>query len=126
MFHPALVAGIAAATLLNPTVLRSGYSIRLVSGAVPASVITQMTFKPGDLTHLYAVEESGSVLRYDYDPVDGDLSNAVVIASGMAQALGLGFHGNDLYVTIDRGGSRTVRPGDGRIARLSAPDANGV
>jgi hypothetical protein len=50
----------------------------------------------------------------------------VAIASGMAQALGLAFHGQDLFVTIDRGGSRTVRPGDGRIARLSAPGANGV
>lgn len=119
-------AAVAAITLLNPTVTRPGYSIRLVSGAVPATVITQMTFKPGDLTHLYAAQESGTVLRYDYDPVDGDLSNAVTIASGMAQLLGLGFHGNDLYVTIDRGGSRTVRPGDGRIARLSAPNASGV
>jgi len=116
----------APATLLTPTVNRPGYSIRLVSGSVPASVITQMTFKPGDLNHLYVVQETGGVIRYDYDPVDGDLSNPFTIASGMAQALGLTFHGNDLYVTIDRGGSRTVRPGDGRIARLSAPDANGV
>jgi glucose/arabinose dehydrogenase len=117
---------VAATTLLTPTVTRPGYSIRLVSGSVPATVITQMTFKPGDLTHLYAVQESGSVLRYDYNPVTGDLSNALVIASGMAQALGLGFHGNDLFVTIDRGGSRTVRPGDGRIARLSSPNSSGV
>ena len=62
-----IAAGIAAATLLTPTVMRPGYSIRLVSGSVPAAVVTQMTFKPGDLTHLYASQESGTVLRYDYD-----------------------------------------------------------
>jgi glucose/arabinose dehydrogenase len=112
--------------LLTPTVTRPGYTIRLVSASVPAAVITQLAFKPGDLTHLYAVQESGSVLRYDYDPVTGDLGNALVIASGMAQALGLAFHGNDAYVSIDRGGSVTVRPGDGRIARLSSPSASGV
>ena len=56
----------------------------------------------------------------------GDLSNAAVLASGMAQALGLAFHGDDAFVTIDRGGSRRIRPGDGRITRLSSPDASGV
>lgn len=121
-----LTAAVAASTLLTPTVTRPGYSIRLVSATVPATVITQMAWKPGDLTHLYAVQESGNVLRYDYNPVTGDLSNALVIASGMSQALGLAFHGDDLFVTIDRGGSRTVRPGDGRIARLSSPNAGGV
>ena len=35
---PAPAVGIAAPTQLNPTVMRSGYSIRLVSAAVPASV----------------------------------------------------------------------------------------
>jgi len=120
------VVAMAATTLLTPTVTRPGYSIRLVSASVPAAVITQMALKPGDLNHLYAIQESGAVFRYDYNPVTGDLSNALVIASGMSQALGLAFHGNDLYVAIDRGGSRTVRPGDGRIARLSAPNASGV
>lgn len=119
-------AATTAATLLSPTVTRPGYTIRLVSASVPASGITQLAFKPGDLTHLYALQESGSVQRYDYNPVTGDLSNALSVASGMAQALGLAFHGNDLYVTIDRGGSDTVRPGDGRITRLSAPNASGV
>jgi glucose/arabinose dehydrogenase len=119
-------SAVAAATLLTPTVTRPGYSIRLVSASVPATVITQMTFKPGDLDHLYALQESGNVLRYDYNRVTGDLSNALVLASGLSQALGLGFHGDDLFVTMDKGGSRTVRPGDGRITRLSSPNAAGV
>ena len=117
---------LALLLVLNPVVTRPGYSIRLVSANVPASVITQLAFKPGDLTHLYAVQESGSVLRYDYNVLTGDLSSAAVLATGMAQALGLAFHGNDAFVTIDRGGSRRIRPGDGRITRLSSPDGNGV
>lgn len=121
-----LTAALGAATLLAPTVTRPGYSIRLVSANVPAGVITQMAFKPGDMTHLYALQESGNVYRYDYNPVTGDLSNALVIASGLSQGLGLGFHGDDLFVTMDKGGSRTVRPGDGRITRLSSPNAAGV
>lgn len=109
---PALAGEIGPATLLNPTVNRPGYSIRLISVSVPASVISKMTFKAGDLTHLYVVQESGSVLRYDYDPVDGDLSNAVTIASGMAQALGLAFHGNDLFESpwAFNASSSTIQP----------------
>jgi glucose/arabinose dehydrogenase len=117
---------LALLLLLNPILTRPGYTIRLVSANVPAAAITQLAFKPGDLTHLYALQASGSVLRYDYDPVTGDLGSALVIASGMAQALGLAFHGNDAYVSIDRGGSSSSRPGDGRITRLSAPNASGV
>jgi len=112
--------------VINPIVTRPGYSIRLVSTNVPAASVVQLAFKPGDPGHLYAMQATGNLLRYDYHPLTGELSNAVIVASGMAQALGIAFHGNDAYVTIDRGGSDTVRPGDGRITRLSAPNAAGV
>jgi hypothetical protein len=41
------------------------------------------------------------------------------------EMIGLGFHGTNLYVTFDYGGSRSSRPGDGRIARFVDPDGDG-
>ena len=70
-----------------------------------------MTFRPGDVDHLFAIQVSGNVLRYDYDRIDGVLSNPVNLASDLGQALGLGFHGADLYVSRDlgAGGRRLTR-----------------
>src|SRR5258706_14313178 len=104
--------------------LPSGYSIRIVSSNVSASSISQLAFKPGDLTHVYAARGPSRVSRYDYDPVTGILSNVFTVASNPdnKQLIGLGFHGTNLYVTFDYGGSATVRPGDGRISRFMFPN----
>src|SRR6185436_11489326 len=40
--------------------------------------------------------------------------------------IGLGFHSTNLYVTFNYGGTRVIRPGDGRLARFFNPNSNGV
>jgi glucose/arabinose dehydrogenase len=110
--------------------LPPGYSITLVSSNVNVSSISQLAFRPGDLTHVYAVRSQGAsskISRYDYDPVTGLLANEFtpVANADSKEMIGLGFHGTNLYVTFDYGGSRTVRPGDGRIARFQDPDGDG-
>jgi hypothetical protein len=123
------LAGVARADINN---LPAGYSIRLVSSNLPStrtSSISQLAFKPGDLTHVYAARDTlAKVSRYDYDPITGLLSNEVMIATNTdrRELIGLGFHSTNLYVTFDYGGTRTVAPGDGRIARYFNPNANGV
>ena len=109
--------------------LPPGYSIKVVSSNVTATAISQLAFKPGDLTHVYAARDTQSrVTRFDYNPVTGILSNALTVATNTDQRelTGLGFHSTNLYVTFDYGGSSTVRPGDGRIARYFNPNNNGV
>lgn len=110
--------------------LPPGYSITLVSSNVSVSFISQLAFRPGDLTHVYAVRSLGAgskISRYDYDPVTGLLANEFVSVANAdnKEMIGLGFHGTNLYVTFDYGGSRTARPGDGRIARFQDPDGDG-
>jgi len=110
--------------------LPPGYAINLVSSNVTASSISQLVFRPGDLTHVYAVRALGAgskISRYDYDPMTGLLSNEFTPVSNAnsKEMIGLGFHGTNMYVTFDYGGSRSVRPGDGRIARFMDPDGDG-
>jgi glucose/arabinose dehydrogenase len=110
--------------------LPPGYSITRVSSNVSVSYISQMAFRPGDLTHLYAVRSLGTasrISRYDYHPATGLLSNEVfaVANADSKEMIGLGFHGTNLYVTFDYGGSLAQRPGDGRIARFQDPDGDG-
>jgi len=112
--------------------LPPGYSIRLISSNLAPSLtmsISQLAFKTGDMTHVYAARDAmAKVSRYDYDPATGLLSNEVMVATNTdhRELIGLGFHSNNLYVTFDYGGSRSVRPGDGRIARFFNPDNSGV
>src|SRR5215831_9607439 len=106
--------------------LPPGYSIRLISTGVTANLISQMAFKPGDLTHVYAGRDTQSrVTRYDFNPVTGLLTNAITVATNTdhKELIGIGFHGGYLYVTFDYGGTKTVAPGDGRIARYFNPNA---
>ena len=119
-FLPVLISWSATAQV-TPQVLVPGYGISRISDLVPSSSVTQMAFRSGDDAHLFVVQQPGSVLRYDYDPVTGTLSNAVTVATSLGtEALGLAFHGDDLYVSLNLGA------GDGRITRLSNPDAGGV
>lgn len=109
--------------------LPPGYSIKLVSSNVTATSISQLAFKPGELTRVYAARSSPSrVSRYDFDPVNGLLSNEFTVATNVdnREMIGLGFHSTNLYVTFDYGGSRTIRPGDGRLSRFMHADSNGV
>src|SRR5262245_23810783 len=109
--------------------LPPGYSIRIISSNVSANLISQLAFKPGDLTHVYAGRDTQArVTRYDFNPVTGLLSNALTVATNTdhRELIGLGFHGDYLYVTFDYGGSRTVAPGDGRLARFFNPNGSGV
>ncbi len=111
----------------QPTVLKPGYQLTRISDGVSSDGIAQMAFNPLDDAHLYVARSNASVTRYDYDPHTGVLANAVDVASGLGEhALGLGFYQDDLYVAFDNGGSIAQRPGDGRITRLSEPDARGV
>ena len=123
----ALAGQVTLAGQASPQVLVPGYSLAKISDGVPSIHLVQLAFHPIDSTRLYAVQVEGQVLRYDYDPVTGMLSNPLVVASGLGpQALGLALHGNDLYLALDLGGSLIDRPGDGRITRLSDPDGTGV
>lgn len=109
--------------------LPPGYSIQIVSSNVSVNLISQMAFKPGDLTHVYAARDTAAkVSRYDYNPFTGVLTNETMVATNLdhKELIGLGFHSTNLYVTFDYGGTRTVRPGDGRIARYFNPNSNGV
>jgi hypothetical protein len=122
----ALVAGVRA----DVTNLPPGYSMSLVSSNLNVGTISQLAFRPGDLTHVFAVQSQGTnskVTRYNYDPFTGTLSNPFTAISNAnkKEMIGLGFHGTNLYVTFDYGGSRTMRPGDGRIARFMDPDGDG-
>ena len=127
-----LLATSASMARADSNHLPPGYSIRLISSnltSAQAIDISQLAFKPGDLTHVYAARDTlAKVSRYDFDPVSGALSNEVMVATNLdhKELIGLGFHGTNLYVTFDYGGSRTVRPGDGRIARYFNPNSNGV
>ncbi|MFO1488261.1 MAG: hypothetical protein U1F65_07275 [Verrucomicrobiota bacterium] len=111
--------------------LPPGYSIKIVSSNVNATAISQFAFKPGDMTHVYAARDSqAQVTRYDYNPVTGVLSNALMVATNTdhKELIGLGFHGPNLYVTFDYGGSQNsgAGTGDGRLARYFNPNSNGV
>jgi hypothetical protein len=119
-------ASIANADINN---LPPGYSIRIISSNVSANAISQLAFKPGDFTHVYAARAGQArVTRYDYNPVTGLLTNAVTIATNTdgRELIGLAFHSTNLYVTYDYGGSRTIRPGDGRLSRFFNANSNGV
>lgn len=111
--------------------LPPGYSINLISSTnVNVTAISQMAFRPGDLTHVYAVrslDANSTLSRYDYDPSTGLLSNefAAVTNTDRKQMVGLAFHGTNLYVSFDYAGSRTLRPGDGRLTRFMDPDGDG-
>ena len=91
-----------------------------VGSGVDTTLIAQMAFKPGEPARLYVARSNGTIVRYDYATGTGQLSNALTLATGLGQALGLAFHGDDLYVGMDNGA------GDGRITRLSDPDPDGV
>jgi hypothetical protein len=87
-----------------------GYSVTKVSTGLTTDQvenISQMVFKPGDPNHVYAARygfnnpatDTGVVTRYDYNATTGALSNPLNVASGLGLTLGLGFLGNDLYVS---------------------------
>lgn len=118
----AALATTAIALRADVNNLPPGYAIMIVSGSADASEITQLAFKPGDMTHVYAARTYESkVSRYDYDPVTGELSNETVVASNSDNAamVGIAFHGTNLYVTFEYGG-------DGRITRFLDSDGNGL
>ncbi len=83
-----------------------GYTLTDISAGLPRAdvqYITQFAFKPGDPNHVYASRfhysglPSGRVTRYDYAP-SGELSNPVDVATGLGAALGVAFHGNEMFV----------------------------
>jgi len=116
-------------TRADADLLPVGYSIKLISSNVTASQISQLAFQPGDPNHVFAARNTrGVVTRYDYDPVTGQLSGEqdVVTIADQKEVVGLAFHGVDLYISLDYGGTTFGRPGDGRIARFRNPDSNGV
>ena len=115
------VCGAASPAAAAPGLGRPGYTLSKVSAAVPATGIAQLAFRPGDTTHVYAARMSGVVTRYDYDPVTGQMANAldVAITPGF-EIHGLAFHGGDLYVSLN------APPAGARLARFSDPDVGGV
>ena len=117
-----LVAGVFAASADTDN-LPPGYSIKVISSNVSVSEITQMAFRPGDLTHVYAVRSQQSkVSRYDYDPVTGQLSNATDAAVNPDNRgiIGLGFHGTNLYTSLAYGSS------DDRLSRWFDSNDDGL
>ncbi len=114
------VCGVAAPAAAAPGLGQAGYSLAKVSASVPASEISQLAFRPGDTAHVYAARTSGVVTRHDYDSVTGRLTNALDVATAPGYAIhGLGFHGGDLYVSLN------APPAGARLSRFSAPDAAG-
>ena len=118
-----LVAACAAASpaAAAPGLGRPGYTLSKVSAAVPATGMAELAFRPADTTHVYAARTSGVVTRYDYDPVTGQMANALDVATTPGFEIhGLAFHGADLYVSLN------APPAGARLARFSDPDAGGV
>ena len=111
--------------------LPAGYSIRIISSNVSANAISQLAFKPGDFTHLFAARDTQArITRYDFNPVTGLLTSALTVATNTdgKELIGLGFHGTNLYVTFDYGGTQNsgAGTGDGRLARYFNANSNGV
>ena len=115
------VCGAAAPAEATPGLGRSGYALGKVSAAVPATGIAQLAFRPGDPARLYAARTSGVVTRYDYDPLTGQMTDALDVAVAPGYEIhGLAFHGADLYASLN------APPAGARLARFSDPDAGGV
>ncbi len=100
---------IATSLHAQPGPAPAGYTLTKVSGGVSSSLITginQMTFKPGDNSHLFASRGfSGVVTRYDFSLATGQLSNPINILDlnsvpdGQKVISGLGFYGNDMWIS---------------------------
>jgi glucose/arabinose dehydrogenase len=110
-------------SIASPGTPPAGYTLVRVSDAVPAASLTaisQLAFRPGDPTHLFAARPSaGVVTRYDYSTPDGSLSNPLDVASGLPYPVGLAFHGADLFVSLNP-------TAEGRLARLRDLDSDGI
>ena len=108
----------------DPGPAPAGYALHRVSdGLATASVsgISQLAFRPGDSSHLYAVRVySGNVVtRYDYDATTGQLSNPAAVTAVLPIPCGLAFRGTDLYVSLNAAN-------DSRIARFRDLNLDGV
>ena len=80
-----------------------------------------MRFDPADTTHLYAARVSGVVTRYDYDPVTGQMANALDVATAAR------IRNPRSGLSRRRSLRLTQRAPGGRAPRsLSDPDAGGV
>src|SRR5262249_20408398 len=94
-----------------------------VSDAVPGSSlfgISQLAFKPGDPSHLYAARAgAGAVTRYEFDPATGQLSNPLDVVTSLTTPIGLAFRGEALYVS-------TNATNDSRIGRFRDLDHDGI
>src|SRR5262249_61337313 len=114
---------LAARAMATPSAPPAGYTLVRVSDAIPAAAmgdISQLAFRPGDGAHLFAVRSAnGSIVRFDFDLASGALSNAVSVATGLPDPLGLAFRGSDLYVSLNPAN-------DSRITRLRDNDQDGV
>src|SRR5262249_18809004 len=103
---PAAIRLVAAApAAADPGPPPAGYQLERVSDAVPAaslSGISQLAFRPGDPTHLYAARPftANVITRYDFDPITGRLSNAVDVTAVLPPPHGLAFHDGALYVSL--------------------------
>src|SRR5258706_8549176 len=122
------LALIAAVTLLSAParatpVPSGGYSLVRISDAIaPAALdgISQLAFQPGDGAHLFAAcGSAGAIVRYDLDPLTGLLANAVTVASGLPNPVGLAFRDSVLIVSLSLSG-------EGRLARLRDLNHDGV
>jgi hypothetical protein len=110
-----------------------GYLFTNVSSGLASSAVSgiqQLTFKPGDTSHVYASRGfGGTVTRYDYNADTGQLSNPFTAAnlSGVSDGLGvitgIGFHGNDMWITRWPG---YVNPRPTAISRLRDSNGDGV
>jgi hypothetical protein len=121
-----LICGlICPALLAAPGTPPNGYRLTTASAGVNAGSLTtlsQLTFKPGDPAHLYASRGfATAVTRYDYNPLTATLSNAfnvvdlAAVSDGMKAITGIGFHGDDLWISRWPG---WTSPRPGALSRL--------
>ena len=116
------IAFSSATAAAAPGPVPAGYVLVEVSTTVSSETagITQLAFRPGDPTHLYATRVSGNVVtRYDVDLATGALSNPLDVATGLTLPYGLAFRAGDLYVSINP-------VNDSRIVRLRDLNQDGV
>jgi glucose/arabinose dehydrogenase len=128
-----LLVLIATSAFAQPGAVPQGYLFRNAGAGLPSSAVSgiqQLAFRPGDTTHVYASRGfAGTVTRYDYDPATGTLANPFTVAnlSGVSDGLnvitGVGFHGNDMWVTRWPG---YVNPRPVAITRLRDGNGDGL
>ena len=118
--HHGVVAATAASVLAGPAQAAGPQVVPAYQNALSIQSVgqvggrpTQITFGPSGL--LYAMTADEGVFSYVYDSATGALSSPVNAVPNV-QGIGIGFHGNNMYISLF----------DGTIHKLDDANNNGI